>query len=74
MPDTSAMRVSQELSIHWSRRGGRPPYRGQSYALAAPRLSSGVIRLHAHSFDQVKVTRIEYLGFLYVWRCSSRRS
>jgi hypothetical protein len=26
----------------WPRRGGRPPFRGQSYALAAPRLSSGV--------------------------------
>jgi hypothetical protein len=30
------------ITIHWSRRGGRPPYRGQSFALAAPRLSSGV--------------------------------
>jgi hypothetical protein len=46
------------LTIHWSRRGGRPPYRGQSDALAAPRLSSGVIRLYAHWPDQVKVTPI----------------
>jgi hypothetical protein len=46
------------LTIHWSRRGGRPPYRSQSDALAAPRLSSGVIRLYAHRPDRVKVTRI----------------
>jgi hypothetical protein len=38
MPDTSAICVSQELSIRWSRRGGQPPYHGQSYALAAPQL------------------------------------
>jgi hypothetical protein len=26
------------LTIRWSRRGGQPPYHGQSYALAAPQL------------------------------------
>jgi hypothetical protein len=31
------------IPVHWSRRGGRPPYRGQSDALAAPRLSSSVM-------------------------------
>jgi hypothetical protein len=30
------------LTIRWSRRGGPPPYRGQSNALAAPQLSSSV--------------------------------
>jgi hypothetical protein len=34
--------VIGHLTIHWSRRGGQPPYRGQSCALAAPRLSSSV--------------------------------
>ena len=34
--------IGRCITIHWSRRGGRPPYRGQSCALAAPRLSSGV--------------------------------
>ena len=27
-----------QLTIRWSRRGGPPPYRGQSCALAAPQL------------------------------------
>jgi hypothetical protein len=30
------------LTIHWSRRGGRPAYAGRNPALAAPRLSSSV--------------------------------
>jgi hypothetical protein len=30
------------LTVHWSRRGGPPPYRNESDALAAPRLSSSV--------------------------------
>jgi hypothetical protein len=50
---------SHGLTSHWSRRGGRLPYHGQSCALAAPQLSSGVIRLYAHWPDQVKVTPIE---------------
>jgi hypothetical protein len=43
------------LTIHWSRRGGRPPYRSQSDALAAPRLSSGVRcapELGSFTFDE----------------------
>ena len=36
--------TSGGLTIHWSRRGGRPPYRGHGFALAAPRLSSSVGR------------------------------
>jgi hypothetical protein len=40
------------LMVHWSRRGGRPPDRGQSCALAAPRLSSGVRPIDSR---QVKV-------------------
>jgi hypothetical protein len=31
-------RTRGHITIRWSRRGGPPPYRGQSCALAAPQL------------------------------------
>jgi hypothetical protein len=34
--------MCRSLTIRWSSRGGPPPYRGQSYGLAAPQFSSGV--------------------------------
>jgi hypothetical protein len=45
------------LTIRWSRRGGKPPYRGQSYALAAPQLSSSVRRQPKHTLPGECVPR-----------------
>ena len=39
------IRIACHLTFHWSRRGGRPAYAGRNPALAAPRLSSSVLRL-----------------------------
>ena len=38
-------------TFHWSRRGGRPPYRSRGDALAAPRLSSGVRPINCSMTD-----------------------
>jgi hypothetical protein len=42
----------RSLTIRWSRRGGPRSYCGQSDALAAPQLSSGVIRTRRTDYDR----------------------